>query len=239
MCEVCRALAHDPVQTNCCGKTYCAQCLKTEETSSCPACGSTEQSDPSFAVFRDRNAQQHITSLLVYCPNDGCSTKINLSKVKDHLDGCAFQVVSCSNECGHSAWRECIAKHMPECPLRQDQCQYCPFISTHENVTGAHLEECPNNPHQQVECEYKQFGCAVVLRRKDVAEHLKTSMESHLLLTKKRVEEQEMQVEGKARQLLETYLQKVQELNTRLEEMEATVSNLSDRMQQYTQQYIS
>ena len=54
---------------------------------------------------------------------------------------------------------------------------------------------------QRVECEYKRFGCAVVLPRKDVAEHLKTSVQNHLQMTKKRVEEQEVQlknVEGRA-----------------------------------------
>ena len=45
---------------------------------------------------------------------------------------------------------------------------------------------------QQVECEYKRFGCAVVLPRKDVAEHLKTSVQAHLQMTKRRVEEQEV-----------------------------------------------
>ena len=49
---------------------------------------------------------------------------------------------------------------------------------------------------QRVECEYKRFGCAIVLPRKDMAEHLKTSVEAHLRLTKKRVEEQETRLKG-------------------------------------------
>ena len=48
---------------------------------------------------------------------------------------------------------------------------------------------------QRVECEYKRFGCAVVLPRKDMAEHLKTSVEAHLQMTKRRVEEMEEKAE--------------------------------------------
>ena len=47
---------------------------------------------------------------------------------------------------------------------------------------------------QHVECEYKRFGCAKVLLRKDMAEHLKTSLEAHLQMTKRRVEEQEIRL---------------------------------------------
>ena len=57
---------------------------------------------------------------------------------------------------------------------------------------------------QHVECEYKRFGCAIVLPRKDMTEHLKTSVEAHLQMTKRRVEEQEvrLQEEEAERQLM-------------------------------------
>ena len=48
---------------------------------------------------------------------------------------------------------------------------------------------------QRVECEYKRFGCAIVLPRKDMSEHLKTSVEAHLKMTKRRVEEMEEKAE--------------------------------------------
>ena len=228
ICAVCQALTLDPVQANCCGKIYCTRCIERWKTrgNSCPTCRSTEQSDPPFNVFRDRNAHQHITSLAVYCPNqcDGCSKKMELSDVNNHLtsdNGCPFQVVDCGNKCGHSAWRSFIVKHMTsECRLRHEKCQYCPLVSTYEQVTGAHLKECPSYPlncpnkcgaqgltrstvptHrevcplQQVECEYKRFGCAVVLLRKEVEGHLQTSVQDHLRLTKKKVEEQEVRLQ--------------------------------------------
>ena len=257
ICAVCYALANDPVQATCCGKIYCTRCIEKWKTraNSCPACRSTEQSDPPFNVFRDRKTHKDIQSLPVHCPNwkDGCDKKMDLSEVDNHLtsdNGCHLQVVDCGNKCGHKDMRTAVKKHMTfECHLRHERCQYCPLISTYEQVTGAHLKECPSYPlncpkkcstqgltrstvptHrevcplQQVECEYKRFGCTVVLLRKEVERHLQTSVEihlqmttrrlaemdeletrlheveNHLRLTKKKVEEQEVQLREAARE---------------------------------------
>ena len=270
ICAVCQALAHDPVQANCCGKIYCTRCIKRWKTrsNSCPTCRSTEQSDPPFNVFRDRNARQHITSLTVYCPNwrDGCGKEMDLSEVENHLtsdNGCSFQIVECGNKCGQKERRATVKKHMTnECRLRRRKCQYCPLVSSHEQVIGAHLEECPNYPlncpnrcgargitrstvpgHrevcplQRVECEYKRFGCAVVLPRKDIAEHLKTSVQTHLHMTKRRVEEQEVRlqeqevqlknVEERAERERQAMREKVEEQEVRLQQMEATLARLA------------
>ena len=162
-------------------------------------------------------------------------------------NGCPFQVVDCGNKCGHKDMRAAVKNHMAsECRLRHEKCQYCPLVSTYEQVTGAHLKECPSYPlscpnkcgvqgltrstvpaHcevcplQQVECEYKRFGCAVVLLRKDTEGHLQTSVQAHLRMTKQKVEEQEARLQEQ-----ETRLQKVEKLEARLEELEATLVRL-------------
>ena len=279
VCAVCQALAGDPLQATCCGNVYCTQCIEKWKTrsNSCPTCRSTEQSDPPFALFKDRRAQQEVRCLVVLCPNwkYGCSKKMDLSEVDNHLtsdNGCPFQVVDCGNKCGHKDKRAAMKKHMTsECRLRHEKCQYCSLVSTYEQVTGAHLKECPSYPlncpnkcgaqgltrstvpaHcevcplQQVECEYKRFGCAVVLLRKEVEGHLQTSVENHLRLTKQKVEEQEtlarqmealLQKERAERQTMarkmearlqeqETRLQMAEKLEARLEELEATLARL-------------
>ena len=187
---------------------------------------------------------------------------MDLSDVENHLssdNGCSFHVVECGNKCGHKEKRATVKKHMTnECRLRREKCKYCLLISTHEEVTGAHLEECPNYPlncpnrcgaggitrstvpaHrevcplQQVECEYKRFGCTVVLLRKDIAEHLKTSVESHLQLTKRRVEEMEERAETEKIEH-QTMREKVlkqevrfQEQEVRLQQMEFALARLT------------
>ena len=70
---------------------------------------------------------------------------------------------------------------------------------------------------QRVECEYKRFGCAIVLPRKNMAEHLKTSVEAHLQMTKRRVEEMEEKTE-KERQ--------------RVNKMDDVIARLVDRVEQ-------
>ena len=146
---------------------------------------------------------------------------MELIDVENHLtsnSGCPDQVVECRNKCGHKERRATVMKHMTnECRLRQEKCRYCSLVSTLEQVTGDHLKQCPNYPlecpnecgaggltrstcptHLQlcpmqcVECEYEQFGCATVLPRKDIGEHLQTSVEAHLQMAKRKVQEQEV-----------------------------------------------
>ena len=64
---------------------------------------------------------------------------------------------------------------------------------------------------QRVECEFKRYGCAFVLPRKDMAEHKKKSVEAHLWMTKRRVEEQEVRLHDE-HQLLEVQLRKMEEM---------------------------
>ena len=204
-------------------------------------CRSTEQSQRPFSVFEDRRAYRDVQNLKVHCPNN-CGKKMELSAIEKHLmsdNGCPDEIVECANKCGYKESRGTVKKHMTsECHLRQEKCKYCSLVSTHTHITGVHLEECSNYPlncpnkcgaqdvtrstvsaHQdlcplqQVECEYKGLGCPIVLLRKNVAAHLKTSVEAHLQMTKRRVEEQEvrLQEEKVERQLMEVRLRDVKE----------------------------
>ena len=269
ICAVCQALSHDPVQANCCGNVYCTRCIEMWKTrsKSCPTCRSTEQSERPFTVFEDRRAYRDVKCLAVHCPNqcDGCDKKIELSEVQNHLtsdNGCPLQVVDCGNKCGHMYWRTAVKKHMTsKCRLRRKKCQYCPLVSTYEQVTGAHLKECPSYPlncpnkcgaqgltrstvpaHrevcplQQVECEYERFGCAVVLLRKEVEGHLQTSVQDHLQLTKRRLEQMEERADEQETQLREVEERAEEErakrqlMETRLKEVEATLARFMARM---------
>ena len=81
---------------------------------------------------------------------------------------------------------------------------------------------------QRAECEYKRFGCAIVLSRKDMAEHLKTSVEAHLQMTKRRVEEMEEKAERQ-----ETRLKDVEERAEReRQRLSEVIARLVDRVEQ-------
>ncbi len=174
---------------------------------------------------------------------------MELIDVEDHLtsdNGCPDLVVECGNKCGHKERRATVKKHMTnKCRLRQEKCRYCPLVSAHEQVTGDHLSQCPNYPlecpnecgaggltrstvvahlelcpMQCVECDYEQFGCATVLPRKDMAVHLQTSVEAHLQMTKRRVEEQEVHLREQELRLQEQEV-RLQEQEVRLQKEKA------------------
>ena len=77
---------------------------------------------------------------------------------------------------------------------------------------------------QRVECEYKQFGCAIVLPRKDMSEHLKTSLEAHLQMTKRRVEEQETQ--------LKDVVERAKRAERERQRLSEVIARLVDRVEQ-------
>ena len=168
---------------------------------------------------------------------------MELTDVESHLtsdNGCPDQVVECGNKCGHKERRATVKKHMTtKCRFRQEKCKYCRLVSTHEQVTGDHFpthrEVCPMQP---VECEYKRFGCVIVLPRKDIAEHLKTSVEAHLQMTKRRVEEQEVRLQEQEVRLQEqeVHLQEQgvrrQKHEVHLQEQEARLQERAEREKQ-------
>ena len=265
ICVVCQELSQEPVQANCCGKIYCASCKRklcierlNTTSNSCSVCISTVNDDPSSTIFKDAQAQQEIRSLVVFCPNwkHGCEKTMALSEVENHLmseSGSLFQVEDCGNHCGQT--QSVIKKHMTS--THQEKRQYCPLVSSYEQVTGAHIEECPNYPldcpnkcnaqgltrstvlahHnvcplQQVVCKYNPFGCPAVLPRKEMKEHLQTSTQDHLQIMMKKIDEQEIRLrkaEGKeARvQVLEEH---VQVLEAKVQDLEATVASFATKI---------
>ena len=177
-----------------------------------------------------------------------CDKKMELCEVQGHLisdNGCPFHVVDCGNKCGDGVCRTYIDEHMTSmCRLRSAKCLYCPLVSTFEQIWTAHRDECPNYPldcpnecgawditrstvptHREVcplepvECEYKRFGCAVVVPRKDIAEHLKTSVQDHLQMTPRRVEEQDVRLHEQEVHLKEQEV-RLKEQEVRLQEQE-------------------
>ena len=184
---------------------------------------------------------------------------MELTDVENHLtsdNGCPDQVVECGNKCGHKDSRATVKKHMTnKCRLRQEKCRYCSLVSTHEQVTGDHLKQCPNYPlecpnecgaggltrstvpahlelcpMQFVDCEYKVVGCSIVLPRKDMAVHLQTSVEEHLQVTKRRVEEQEVHLQEQEVCLQEQAV-RLQEQAVRLQEQEVHLQEQEVRLQ--------
>ncbi|XP_065901773.1 TNF receptor-associated factor 4-like [Dysidea avara] len=218
VCNICRLPSRDPYLTTCCGHVFCKSCLDDSKkiaaaSNICPVCRVKE-----FVTYINKQADREIRSLYVMCPNkeSGCEWQGELNDINNHLgnsDGCQFENVKCSNECGKMLQRQYLTSHVEtECPCYKVDCQYCHITGEHQFIEGEHRERCskfplpcPNKcevesvhredmethrnkcPLEMVQCEYHNVGCEKRMMRKRKREHEEEKMEEHLLLLKHRL----------------------------------------------------
>ena len=152
ICRICHLPSREPYLSVCCGHLFCKSCLDNIKNTStityaCPICRDTE-----FVTFPNKQADREIKSLHIYCTNKekGCEWQGELNYINNHLgnsDGCQFEEVKCSNECGKMIERRYLTSHVEtECPRRKGNCQYCHDTGEHQFIEGRHKEECPKLP---------------------------------------------------------------------------------------------
>ena len=234
VCNICHLPSRDAYMTGqCCeGQTICKSCLDqwqiTAGNMKCAVCHEEESGfHPNYPVARE------IKSLHIYCTNKekGCEWQCELNDINNHLgnsDGCLFEEVKCSNECGKMIQRRYLTSHVEtECPHRKVNCQYCHDTGEHQFIEGQHKEECPklplpcpNNcevgsvpredmeahrkecPLEMIQCEYYSVGCKrVKLARKDMEEHDNEKMKEHLMMTKNKLADTTAQLDAAMKQI--------------------------------------
>ena len=213
-CKICQLPSRDPHLTDCCGIILCKSCLDrakqaTIVSTACPSCRKE-----TFGTMINKQAEREIKSLHIYCTNKekGCEWQGELNDINNHLgnsDGCQFEEVKCSNECGKMIQRQYLTSHVETvCPRRKVNCQYCHDTGEHQFIEGQHKEECPKLPlpcpnkcevgsvpredmethllscgSEMIQCEYFSVGCEVRMARKDQEKHIKEKIEDHLRMT--------------------------------------------------------
>ena len=223
ICKICHFPSKDPYMTGqCCqGQTICKSCLdqwkEINQSTICPACGTDfkgKSNADDFKVNRNYVVERMVKGLKVYCTNKekGCKWQGELMNINNHLgnsNGCEFEEVKCSNECGKMIQRRYLTAHVEvECPRRKVNCEYCHDTGEHQFIEGQHKEKCPKLPlpcpnkcvvgsvpredmeaHRKkcplemIQCEYYSVGCEVRMARKDQEKHKKENMEEHLMKT--------------------------------------------------------
>ena len=125
------------------------------------------------------------------------------------LNGCQFVEIDCLYECGDRLQRCYMHKHQTElCPKRPFSCEHChnyesnydDVIHNHWSVCGSFPLRCPNQcgsfPQRQsieshidnecplttISCDFHHAGCIVKLPRKDMPEHLRENLVTHISL---------------------------------------------------------
>ncbi|XP_065901532.1 TNF receptor-associated factor 4-like [Dysidea avara] len=216
VCKICQCPSRDPYLSVCCGHNFCKSCLDGAKKAVsvahvCPLCR-----NEMFQTVPNRQADREIRSLHVMCTNKerGCEWQGELNDINNHLgnsDGCQFENVKCSNECGKMLQRQYMTSHVEtECPHRKVDCQYCHITGEHQFIEGEHKEQCPKLPlpcpnkcevgsvpredmetHKKecplemVQCAYRNVGCKEKMLREDIERHEQDCMKEHLKLTTK------------------------------------------------------
>ncbi|XP_065901622.1 TNF receptor-associated factor 4-like [Dysidea avara] len=214
MCKICLHPCHDAYLSGCCGHNFCKSCLdefkRIARSQICPFCRNDE-----CTTVPNKQADREIRSLQVMCTNKerGCEWQGELNDINSHLrnnDGCQFEDVKCSNECGKMLQRQYLTSHVEnECPGRIVKCELCQVTGRHRFIEGEHKEHCPklslpcpnkcevgSVPHEDMEahrkecplemvqCEYHNVGCEERMMRKKKRNHEEERMEEHLLMIK-------------------------------------------------------
>ncbi|XP_065846661.1 TNF receptor-associated factor 6-like [Oscarella lobularis] len=233
-CPICGVALRDPQQTVC-GHHFCGACLeplkKDKDSFSCPLCRAELT---SVRVFPDNAIKRHVMSLKVKCDEheSGCEWQGELRQLDDHPDHCQFVLLSCSLGCGKNAMRRDMDNHVKMCPRREVPCQHCNGKFEHQHMEEHYDNDCPQFPmmcpqdcgeklvrcqkddHVAVEgtcpntnmkCAFEDAGCSFVGKRKDMGQHTKENLETHLTMS--HLKEKKLN-------------EKVKELNEKVKEME-------------------
>ncbi|XP_065888405.1 TNF receptor-associated factor 4-like [Dysidea avara] len=174
VCKICQYPSREPHLSACCGHTFCKSCLETAKKSTtiskaCPICR-----DEEFITFHNKQADRAIRSLHVFCTNKekGCEWQGEVNDIINHLgnsDGCQFEDVTCSNDCGKCLQRQYLTGHVEdECVRRKVNCQYCHITGEHQFIEGEHKDQCPKFP---IACPNKCEANSIP--REDIDEHRK------------------------------------------------------------------
>ena len=223
ICRKCGLPSRDPYLSKCCGHVFCKFCLDDVKkvfanNNACPICR-----DEEFVTFPNKQSDREIRKLHIYCTNKekGCKWQGKLNDINNHLgnsDGCQFERVKCSNECGKMIERQHLISHVKtKCPRRKVNCHYCHHTVEYQFIECQHKKECPRLPlpcpnrckvgnvHREdmeahrkecpleiIQCEYHNVGCEVRMARKNQEKHENDETKEHLKKTNKQLQRVEI-----------------------------------------------
>ena len=173
------------------------------------------------------------------------------------LLGCPLLRVSCTLNCGDSMTRRSIKAHQSDhCPKRPFSCEHCKVykatyddvIHNHWPVCGSFPVQCPSDcgstlQRQNVsdhlnkectlettKCDLHYAGCTEVVPRRDMSEHLRENLPTHIsLLAASQAKQQDrmtilLEEKAELKKENERLQQKYQELKDKNADLEATLT---------------
>ena len=233
-CPVSFELLLEPQLTSCCGHHLSIEAATRlqREGRACPMCNGEQ-----WQYMIDKNHRRKVHQVRVHCwhKDNGCGWVGEINGLKRHADSCELRPWECKY-CGlKCTYGEGEGKHWPTCHKFPEPCpNSCEVVSVERCNIEQHRSVCPLEP---VACEMKEFGCSVVVPRKELATHMKESELQHLtamtmlnLRLTKQLQQDSTEREKKITQLQETLQtemkMKMDEVNTRIDEQKTELTVL-------------
>ena len=153
-CPVCLLVLREPHQAECCGKSFCKDCVRQihlrARNRQCPTCNQGR-----FECFPNKSLQQPLYGFRVFCSNkeSGCVWEGELGQLDKHINsnpdkekqlvGCGYTNVSCVY-CEGQHQRQKMEEHQAsQCLKRPFTCLMCKeYTSTFSDVVYYHTAEC-------------------------------------------------------------------------------------------------
>ena len=176
-CPVSLELLLEPQLTSCCGHHMSLEAATRlqREGKPCPMCNGE-----GWNAVLDKYHRRKVHEVRVRCrfQDSGCEWVGEVNEFRKHAESCTKRPWECKYCAVKCTFGEGEGKHLATCPKVPDPCPNgCEVGSVERCNMEQHLSVCPLEP---VACEMKEFGCSVVVPRKELPTHMKESELQHL-----------------------------------------------------------
>ena len=191
VCNRCQGIMRE-VCTSSCGEQFCSCCKEK-----------SEQTHPNLQM------DKMVISFKCSCPliTRGCKWLGALGSCEKHLDTCGYVLETCKLRCGVVLQRDelkvhekekcpqrivkcehcrrelksCeLLKHLSKCPKMKVSCELkCGVVMCREDVTQHVEQDCVE---KEIECPFVKYKCVVLMKRKNLRNHLDDKRMEHLEL---------------------------------------------------------
>ncbi|XP_057689037.1 TNF receptor-associated factor 6 isoform X2 [Corythoichthys intestinalis] len=201
-CPICLMALRNAIQTPC-GHRFCKTCIEKSIRDTGQRCPVDNEMLLEDQLFPDNFAKREILSLTVRCPNTGCTDKMELRHLENHLAQCPFATLPCP-QCQESVRKiyleehktiecrrklmscpDCVATfayeerelHEQQCPFASIKCQYCELDLIRDQMDSHCDTDCPKAP---IACTFSTFGCKERMQRHNLAQHMQEFTQMHM-----------------------------------------------------------
>ena len=227
LCPVTFDMLLEPQLTSCCGH-HLSQVTVTRlqiERKPCPMCNGA-----NWSSMLDKSFRRKVHEQMVYCPHkgNGCEWVGEMNDVIRHVESCMKRPWECQYCALKCTYGEGGGKHWPTCTKFPEPCPNgCEVGSVERCNMEQHRSVCSLQP---VACEMKEFGCSVVVPRKELATHMRESELQHLtamtmlnLRLCRQLQQDSTERDRKIAQLQQDMTEQTSELTVKLQQIEERI----------------